>query len=162
MIKLIRYHHPPLCKTCFSTSEWIWHTKKYLVNLQKFWELGRPSPPIWEKFPNNPVIFFWERTLPELASLLGFKRIALQKKKSFNTATGEKRFWLFVHRKYFSNSNCVARLQNILGHWHPWILHWKRWNYGFFLDQNVPCKPWCYRVGQYNRDTRSWTSCTSI
>ena len=40
-------------------------------------------------------------------------------KRSFNTATGEKRFWLFVHRKYFSNSNCVARLQNILGHWHP-------------------------------------------
>ena len=51
--------------------------------------------------------------LPELASLLGFKRIALQKKKSFNTATGEKRFWLFVHRKYFSNSNYVTRLQNI-------------------------------------------------
>ena len=35
---------PPLCKTCSSTSEWIWHTKKYLVNLQKFWELGRPPP----------------------------------------------------------------------------------------------------------------------
>ena len=30
--------------------------KKYLVNLQKFWELGRP-PPCWEKFPNNDVFF---------------------------------------------------------------------------------------------------------
>ena len=36
--------------------------EKYLVNLQKFWELGRPPSPIWEKFPNNPVIFFWVRT----------------------------------------------------------------------------------------------------
>ena len=48
----------PLCKTCFSTSEWIWHTKKYLVNLQKFWDLGTPPPPpCWEKFPNNIVFF---------------------------------------------------------------------------------------------------------
>ena len=32
--------------------------KKYLVILQKFWELGRPPPLCKEKFPNNPVNFF--------------------------------------------------------------------------------------------------------
>ena len=36
----------------------IWHTKKYLVNLQKFWDLGRPPPPCWEKFPNNIGFLF--------------------------------------------------------------------------------------------------------
>ena len=56
--KIDQISPPPLCKTCFSTSEWIWHTKKYLVNLQKFWDLGRPPPPCWEKFPNNIVFFF--------------------------------------------------------------------------------------------------------
>ena len=35
----------------------IWHAKKHLVNLQKFWEL--------EKFPNNPVISVWVRTLTQ-------------------------------------------------------------------------------------------------
>ena len=29
----------------------------------EFWELGRPPPPCWEKFPNNSVIFFWRLPL---------------------------------------------------------------------------------------------------
>ena len=28
-----------MCKICLSTSKLIWHTKNYLVNLQKFWEI---------------------------------------------------------------------------------------------------------------------------
>ena len=30
-----------------------------MVNLQKFWDLGRPPPPCWEKFPNN-IVFLYE------------------------------------------------------------------------------------------------------
>ena len=54
---------PPPCKTCFSTSEWIWHTKNTWSIYKSFgnWEDPLP-PPIWEKSPNNPVIFFWVRT----------------------------------------------------------------------------------------------------
>ena len=59
--EIVQISPTPLCKTCFSTSEWIWHTKKYLVNLQKFWDLGGPPPPCWEKFPNN-IVFFSLRT----------------------------------------------------------------------------------------------------
>ena len=53
-------HTSQIPKTPFFPPEMneIWHAKKHLVNLQKFWELGRPPPPLWEKFPNNPVIFF--------------------------------------------------------------------------------------------------------
>ena len=47
-------------KTCFSSSEWFWHAKNYLVKSQKFWDLGEPLPPVWEKLPKNPVFFFWE------------------------------------------------------------------------------------------------------
>ena len=32
------------------------YKKKHLVNLQKFWDLTRPSPPpLWEKFPKKNV-----------------------------------------------------------------------------------------------------------
>ena len=40
-----------------SPIELSWTAKKYLVNLQKFWDSGRPPPPCWEKFPNNVVFF---------------------------------------------------------------------------------------------------------
>ena len=33
----------PYCKTCFSTSEWIWHAKNNLVKLHKKWDLGTLS-----------------------------------------------------------------------------------------------------------------------
>ena len=37
-----------------------WHTKNHLVNIQKFWELRSPiPPPLWEKFPKNPVFLGW-------------------------------------------------------------------------------------------------------
>ena len=49
---------PPHCKTCFSTSELFWHAKNYLVKSEKFWDLGRPPLPVWEKLPKNPVFFF--------------------------------------------------------------------------------------------------------
>ena len=62
---MIRYHYPPICKTCFSTSEWIWHTKKYLVNLQKFWDWGRPPPPHVGKNSQIMSFFFWQRTLEQ-------------------------------------------------------------------------------------------------
>ena len=35
--------------------------KKTLGQFTKVLGIGK-TPPIWEKFPNNPVIFFWERT----------------------------------------------------------------------------------------------------
>ena len=35
----------PHCKTCFSTSEWIWHAKNHLAKLQKKLDFGRPPPP---------------------------------------------------------------------------------------------------------------------
>ena len=54
--KIDQISPPPLCKTCFSTSEWIWHTKKYLVNLQKFWDLGRPPPHVGK---NSQIISFF-------------------------------------------------------------------------------------------------------
>ena len=28
-----------------------------MVKSQKFWDLGEPSPPVWEKLPKNPVFF---------------------------------------------------------------------------------------------------------
>ena len=34
----------------------IWHTKKYLVNLQKFWDLGRPPPHVGK---NSQIISFF-------------------------------------------------------------------------------------------------------
>ena len=55
-MKLIRYHHPPFVKHVLAPQNEFGTQKKYLVNLQKFWELGRP-PPCWEKFPNNDVFF---------------------------------------------------------------------------------------------------------
>ena len=36
----------------------------------KFWELGWPPPPCWEKVPNNPVFFFWVLTLSDCKYLL--------------------------------------------------------------------------------------------
>ena len=57
-MKLIRYHRPPFVKHVLAPQNEFGIEKKYLVNLQKFWELGRPPPPCWEKFPNNPVIYF--------------------------------------------------------------------------------------------------------
>ena len=49
----------PYCKTCFSTSELIWHAKNHLVKLQKKWDLGRPAPLFFSssKFPHFPVFF---------------------------------------------------------------------------------------------------------
>ena len=33
--------------------------QKFLGQITKVLRLRRPPPPCWEKFPNNPVIFFW-------------------------------------------------------------------------------------------------------
>ena len=37
--------------------------KKILGQFTKVLAIEKTLPPIWEKFPNNPVIFFWRRTL---------------------------------------------------------------------------------------------------
>ena len=57
MLKLIRYHLPPFCKTCFSTSESFWHAKNNLVSRHQEVGLGQTPPPVWEFFPHNPVFF---------------------------------------------------------------------------------------------------------
>ena len=44
MLKLIRYHLLPFCKTCFSTSESFWHAKNNLVSDIKKWVWVRPPP----------------------------------------------------------------------------------------------------------------------
>ena len=46
---------PHYCKTCFWHLRMILAYKKHLVNLQKFWDLRRPPPPLWEKFPKRGV-----------------------------------------------------------------------------------------------------------
>ena len=48
-------HSSQIPKTPFFSPEMneIWHAKKHLVNLQKFWELGRP-PPLYGK--NSQII----------------------------------------------------------------------------------------------------------
>ena len=59
-------HTSQIPKTLFFPPEMneIWHAKKHLVNLQKFWELGRPPPPPYGKNSQKiPQFFFRERTL---------------------------------------------------------------------------------------------------
>ena len=46
---------PPVWKICFRILGWIWHAKNDLVIVQKFWEMGWPPRPFWEKFPKNTV-----------------------------------------------------------------------------------------------------------
>ena len=51
----LRFFPPKLTK--FGMQKNTWSIYKSFGN----WE--DPPPPLWEKFPNNPVIFFWVRTL---------------------------------------------------------------------------------------------------
>ena len=44
VLKLIRYHLPPFCKTCFSTSESFWHAKNNLVSRHQEVGLGQTPP----------------------------------------------------------------------------------------------------------------------
>ena len=55
---MIRYHYPPICKTCFSTSEWIWHTKKYFTKVLGF---GKTPPHVGK---NSQMILFFFRAYP--------------------------------------------------------------------------------------------------
>ena len=62
MLKLIRYHLPPFCKTCFSTSESFWHAKNNLVSRHQ--EVGlRQPPPQFGNFSHIIPFFFWPRPL---------------------------------------------------------------------------------------------------
>ena len=44
--------------------------KKILGKFTKVLGFGKTPPPCWEKFPNNIVFFFWERTLSKICSKL--------------------------------------------------------------------------------------------
>ena len=84
-------------KTCFSISEWTWHTKNDLVILQKLWE-----------FPNN-TIFFSEVTpyMPKNGTLgTRFKFLRL----IFTKFTKNK--WIAI----FKRSHTFKK----------WVL-WRRW-----------------------------------
>ena len=55
--KIYQILPPPVCKTCFSTSKWIWHTKNDLVNLQKFWNWEDPNNPAWKSWRHTYVAY---------------------------------------------------------------------------------------------------------
>ena len=105
---MIRYHYPPICKTCFSTSEWIWHTKKYLVNLQKFWDLGRPPLPMLGKIPKWYRFFFLRAYLNRTNVLTWLSRtlshflwrfyfyLQMQTSSSVFKGSTNKNYWLIA------------------------------------------------------------------
>ena len=55
-MKLIRYHRPPFVKQVLAPQNEFGNKKKYLVNLQKFWDLGRPPPHVGK---NSQLISFF-------------------------------------------------------------------------------------------------------
>ena len=57
MLKVIRYHLPPFCKTCFSTSESFWHAKNNLVSRHQEVGLGQTPPPQFGNF-SHIIPFF--------------------------------------------------------------------------------------------------------
>ena len=63
MIKLFKYHHPPFVKHVLAPQNEFGMQKNTWSIYKSFGNWEDPPPPLWEKFPNNPVIFFWERTL---------------------------------------------------------------------------------------------------
>ena len=50
VLKLIRYHLTPFCKTCFTTSESFWHAQNNLVSRHQEVGLGQ-TPPSLGIFP---------------------------------------------------------------------------------------------------------------
>ena len=71
---MIRYHHPPFVKHVLALQN-EFGTQKIRGQFTKVLGIGKTSPPIWEKFPNNPVIFFRERPSSPTSSTI--QRIAL-------------------------------------------------------------------------------------
>ena len=45
------------CWNFSQVEDWVWHAKNHLVKLQKKWDLGRPPPLFFSKFPHFPVVF---------------------------------------------------------------------------------------------------------
>ena len=63
---------PPYCKTCFSTSEWIWHAKNTWSNYKRSGIWVDP-PPVF--FQNSHIFpFFWKTSL--MLQIVGLSRIS--------------------------------------------------------------------------------------
>ena len=62
VIKLIRYRLPPIVKHVLAPQNDFGMPRITWSNHKSFGNEETP-PPLWEKFPNNPVIFFWRLPL---------------------------------------------------------------------------------------------------